>query len=128
MTSIMANNNLRFLNSILVLAAVLGLWRPVEAGAGEIKIAAASDLTFAFKDVAARFEKQTGNKVKLTYGSSGNFYSQIQNGAPFDLFFSADVEFPKKLEAVGLIEPGSIYEYAKRKTRHLGSRTDRNST
>ena len=112
MTSIMANNNLRFLNSILVLAAVLGLWRPVEAGAGDLKIAAASDLTFAFKDVTAQFEKQTGNTIKLAYGSSGNFFAQIQNGAPFDLFFSADVEYPKKLAAVGLIEPGSIYEYA----------------
>jgi molybdate transport system substrate-binding protein len=102
--------------------AVLGLlaflmslcsWFPAEAGAGEIKIAAAADLTFAFKDVVARFEKQTGNEVKLTYGSSGNFYSQIQNGAPFDLFFSADVSFPQKLEAAGLAEPGTIYEYAK---------------
>jgi len=108
----MANNNLRFLNSILILAALLGLWRPPAAGAGEIKIAAASDLTFAFKDVAAQFEKQTGNSIKLTYGSSGNFFAQIQNGAPFDLFFSADVEYPKKLAAAGLIEPGSIYEYA----------------
>jgi molybdate transport system substrate-binding protein len=88
-------------------------WFPAKAGAGEIKITAASDLTFAFKDVVARFEKQTGNKVKLTYGSSGNFYSQIQNGAPFDLFFSADVSFPQKLEAAGLAEPGTIYEYAR---------------
>jgi molybdate transport system substrate-binding protein len=108
----MANNNLRFLNAILILAALLGLWRPAEARAGEIKIAAASDLTFAFKDVAAQFEKQTGNSIKLAYGSSGNFFAQIKNGAPFDLFFSADVEYPKKLAAAGLIEPGSIYEYA----------------
>ena len=85
---------------------------PAEAGAAEIKIAAASDLTFAFKDVAARFQKQTGNTVKLTYGSSGNFFAQIQNGAPFDLFFSADVGYPEKLEAAGLTEPGTIYEYA----------------
>jgi molybdate transport system substrate-binding protein len=96
-----------------VFLACLCLWLPAQASAGEIKVAAASDLTFAFKDVVARFEKQTGNKAKLTYGSSGNFYSQIQNGAPFDLFFSADVSFPKKLEAAGLTVPGSIYEYAK---------------
>ena len=91
----------------------LSVWMPAPAAAGEIKIAAASDLTFAFKDVVAQFEKQTGNKVRLTYGSSGNFFSQIQNGAPFDLFFSADVSFQQKLEAAGLTEPGSIYEYAK---------------
>ena len=82
------------------------------ANAGELKVAAASDLTFAFKDVGARFEKQTGNSLKLTYGSSGNFFSQIQNGAPFDLFFSADVSYPQKLEAAGLTEPGTIYDYA----------------
>ena len=86
---------------------------PAQASAGEIKVAAASDLTFAFKSVVAGFEKQSGNTVRLTYGSSGNFYSQIQNGAPFDLFFSADVSFPQKLEAAGLAEPGTIYEYAK---------------
>lgn len=89
------------------------LWLPAQAGAGEIKVAAAADLTFAFTGVVAGFEKQSGNTVRLTYGSSGNFYSQIQNGAPFDLFFSADVSFPQKLEAAGLAEPGTIYEYAK---------------
>jgi len=103
----------RLAGAILVLAAFLCVWSPASAFAAELKIAAASDLTFAFKDVGARFEKQTGSKLKLTYGSSGNFFSQIQNGAPFDLFFSADVSFPKKLEAAGLTEPGTIYEYAK---------------
>jgi molybdate transport system substrate-binding protein len=93
--------------------ASLCLCLPSQAGAREIKVAAASDLTFAFKYVVARFEKQNGNSVLLTYGSSGNFFSQIQNGAPFDLFFSADVSFPQKLEAAGLTEPGSIYKYAK---------------
>jgi molybdate transport system substrate-binding protein len=102
------------LTLILALFAFLAcLCLPARASAGEIKIAAASDLTFAFKSVVARFEKQTGNEVKLTSGSSGNFYSQIQNGAPFDLFFSADVSFPRKLEAAGLAEPGTVYEYAK---------------
>ena len=103
----------RLAGAILVLAAFLCVWSPASAFAAELKIAAASDLTFAFKEVGARFEKQTGSKLKLTYGSSGNFFSQIQNGAPFDLFFSADVSFPKKLEAAGLTEPGTIYEYAK---------------
>src|ERR1700691_3607223 len=78
-----------------------------------ITVAAASDLQFAFQDVAARFENNSGKKVKLIFGSSGNFFTQIQNGAPFDLFFSADVSFPQKLEAAGLTEPGSIYKYAK---------------
>jgi molybdate transport system substrate-binding protein len=99
--------------ALLALLASLYFYLPASAAAAEIKVAAASDLTFAFKDVVAGFEQQTGNNVRLTYGSSGNFFSQIQNGAPFDLFFSADVNFPRKLEAAGLTEPGSLYEYAK---------------
>ena len=102
----------RVLRALFILATLLYMWQPAGAGAAEIKVAAAADLTFAFKDVADRFQKQTGNTIKLSYGSSGNFFAQIQNGAPFDLFFSADVGYPKKLEAAGLIEPGTIYEYA----------------
>lgn len=78
----------------------------------EIRVAAAADLKFAMQDVAAQFEKQTGTKVGITYGSSGNFFSQLQNGAPFDLFFSADIDYPKKLETVGIAEPGTLYKYA----------------
>ncbi|MGO9125862.1 MAG: molybdate ABC transporter substrate-binding protein [Terriglobales bacterium] len=80
--------------------------------AQEITVAAASDLQFAFQDVAARFEKASGKHVKLIFGSSGNFFAQIQNGAPFDLFFSADVDYARKLDAAGLAEPGTLYEYA----------------
>jgi molybdate transport system substrate-binding protein len=80
--------------------------------AQEITIAAAADLQFAFPDVAARFQKATGHKVNLVFGSSGNFFAQIQNGAPFDLFFSADVSYPQKLEAASLTEPGTFYPYA----------------
>ena len=81
--------------------------------AQEITVAAAADLQFAMQDVAARFQQQTGKSVKATYGSSGNFFQQIQNGAPFDMFFSANLDYPKKLEAAGLIEPGSYYQYAR---------------
>jgi molybdate transport system substrate-binding protein len=78
----------------------------------EIRIAAASDLKFAMEELSENFEKQTGTKVSVTYGSSGSFFSQMQNGAPFDLFFSADIEYPSRLEAAGLTEPGTLYEYA----------------
>jgi molybdate transport system substrate-binding protein len=78
----------------------------------EIRVAAAADLRFAMDEMAAEFEKQTGTSVLVTYGSSGNFFSQIQNGAPFDLFFSADIDYPGKLEAAGLAEPGTLYEFA----------------
>jgi len=95
-----------FLLSILLLTLTLS------ASAEEITVAAAADLQFALKDVSARFEKQTGNKVNLIFGSSGNFFSQIQNGAPFDVFFSADLDYPRKLEAAGQAEPHTLYQYA----------------
>jgi molybdate transport system substrate-binding protein len=84
----------------------------IPASAGEITIAAASDLNFAFKELVPAYEKATGNRVKLSFGSSGNFFSQIQHGAPFDLYFSADIAYPRKLEEAGLTVPGSLYPYA----------------
>ncbi len=63
--------------------------------------------------IAAQFEKDTGQKVTVTFGSSGNFYSQIQNGAPFDVFLSADIDYPRRLESAGLAERGSLVEYAR---------------
>jgi molybdate transport system substrate-binding protein len=78
----------------------------------EVRIAAAADLKFAMAELSEKFEKQSGTKVNVTYGSSGTFFSQMQNGAPFDLFFSADIAYPQKLEAAGLVEPGTLYEYA----------------
>jgi molybdate transport system substrate-binding protein len=80
--------------------------------AQEITVAAAADLQSVMQDVATRFQKETGKTVKLTYGSSGNFFQQLQNGAPFDMFFSANLDYPKKLEAAGLTEAGTFYQYA----------------
>ena len=80
--------------------------------AEEITIAAASDLNFAFREIATEYENTTGNHVRLTLGSSGNFFAQIQNGAPFDLYFSADIAYPRNLEEAGLTVPGSLYQYA----------------
>src|SRR6266581_8270479 len=77
-----------------------------------ITVAAAADLQSAMQDAAERFQKETGKDVQLIYGSSGNFFQQIQNGAPFDMFFSANLDYPKKLENAGLTAPGTFYEYA----------------
>jgi len=85
---------------------------PATAAGEELTIAAASDLNVAFKELVADYEKTTGHQVKLTLGSSGNFFSQIQNGAPFDLYFSADVRYPHKLVESGHAVPGSLYRYA----------------
>lgn len=82
------------------------------AAAQTLTIAAASDLQAALPEIGAQFEKDTGQKVTLTFGSSGNFFTQIQNGAPFDVFLSADIDYPRRLERAGLGERGSLYEYA----------------
>ncbi len=84
----------------------------VRAQGKEIHIAAAADLKFAMGELAEKFEKQSETRVNVTYGSSGNLFAQMQNEAPFDLFFSADIEYPRKLEAAGLAEPRTLYEYA----------------
>src|SRR5438445_5658373 len=96
----------------IALAGWLGGTWAVSAWAGEVSIAAASDLNFAFKEIVAGFEKKTGHTVKLSLGSSGNFFAQLSNGAPFDVFFSADIGYPKRLEQAGLAEPGTLYMYA----------------
>ena len=98
--------------ALLALVVVVLMSPTGSASAEEITIAAASDLNFAFKELVTAYEKSTGHHVKLTLGSSGNFFSQIQNGAPFDLYFSADIGYPRKLEEAGLAVPGSLYPYA----------------
>jgi molybdate transport system substrate-binding protein len=98
--------------AVLVLSSVL-LSVPVRAQ--DLTIAAAADLRSTLDEIAARFQADAGAHIKLIYGSSGNFYQQIQNGAPFDLFLSANAEYPKKLESAGLALPGSYYEYARGK-------------
>jgi len=82
------------------------------AEAQTLRVAAASDLQFAMNDLADRYEKASGMKLAVSYGSSGNFRTQIENGAPFDLFFSADVQYPKLLISTGLADPASLYVYA----------------
>jgi molybdate transport system substrate-binding protein len=98
----------------LVFCAMIAFGRPAFPQ-DQLTVAAAADLQSVLKEVATRFEKQTGSKVELSFGSSGTFFAQIQNGAPYDVFFSADMDYPKKLEAAGLAEPGSLYQYGKGK-------------
>lgn len=77
-----------------------------------VQVAAAADLQFAMPDLVEQFRKKNIAQLQVTYGSSGNFFSQLQNGAPFDVFFSADLEYAKKLDGAGLAEPGTLCEYA----------------
>jgi molybdate transport system substrate-binding protein len=92
-------------------ALALGLFS-FTASADEIKVAVASNFTTTMNDIAAAFEASTGHKLSLSYGSSGKFYAQIKNGAPFEIFFSADVEKPLQLEKDGLTVADTRFTYA----------------
>ncbi len=79
----------------------------------KVSVAAASDLKFALDDIAADFERTHPDiSVQITYGSSGNFFAQLSNRAPFDIYFSADVEYPRKLIENGHAEKESAFLYA----------------
>ncbi|HTD22356.1 MAG TPA: molybdate ABC transporter substrate-binding protein [Terriglobales bacterium] len=82
------------------------------ASAQELHVAAAADLNFALPEIAKAFEAQTGTKVLISFGSSGNFFAQIQSGAPFDVFCSADMGYPQKLAAAGQALPETLRQYA----------------
>src|SRR5262245_958909 len=86
---------------------------PPAAGSREVRVAAASDLKFALADIAAAFAQVHPDvAVKVTYGSSGNFYTQLSSEAPFDLFLSADLEYPRKLVEQGRAVEGTDFRYA----------------
>ena len=80
--------------------------------AGETRVAVATNFLSAFKVIAEGFQRVTGHQVLVSSGSSGKLYVQIQNGAPFDLFFSADAQRPELLEQEGLAVSGSRFTYA----------------
>lgn len=79
--------------------------------AHQVRVAAAADLRFALNEVARRFEQDHDINVMTSYGSSGSFYAQLLNQAPFDMFLSADVEYPRQLAARGLTVEHSEFQY-----------------
>lgn len=99
---------------LVLLAPVFFLlsYTSLAAQGREIRVAAAADLNLAMTELSSQFERQAGIKVNVSNGSSGTFFAQIQSGAPFDLFFSADMEYPRKLAAAGFAEPATLQEYA----------------
>ena len=82
------------------------------AHATEVQIAVAANFTAPIKDIAAEFEKDTGHKVVAAFGPTGGLYTQIRNGAPFEVFFSADDTTPARLDAEGEAVAGSRFTYA----------------
>ncbi|MDF1484107.1 molybdate ABC transporter substrate-binding protein [Ramlibacter sp. H39-3-26] len=82
------------------------------AQAGEVQVAVAANFTAPIKEIAAQFEQDTGHKVVAAFGPTGGFYTQIRNGAPFDVFLAADDTTPEKLDKEGATVPGSRFTYA----------------
>ncbi len=91
----------------------LGLFLAVNnALADEISIAVAANFTDATRDIVPLFEKATGHTVKVSFGSTGKLYAQIEHGAPFEVFLAADSKRPEKAEMAGLAVEGSRFTYA----------------
>jgi molybdate transport system substrate-binding protein len=105
----------RLLIATVLLASSFGVCAGVSAdakGSKEITVAAAADLSAALKEIADNYEKQTGIQVKLSFAASGALTQQIQNGGPFDAFFSADMDYPRQLIASGDADGETLYRYA----------------
>lgn len=101
--------NVRFALSALALVLAGGAGA---AQAGQVQVAVAANFTAPVQAIAASFEKDTGDKVIASFGATGQFYAQINNGAPFEVFLAADDTTPAKLEAQKQIVPGSRFTYA----------------
>jgi molybdate transport system substrate-binding protein len=103
---------------------MLGAWLAVAVAAvacgkttvnearGRVRVAAAADLNVALGELIARFGESHDVDVEVSYGSSGMFYAQLLNQAPFDLFLSADLQYPNQLVARGLTLPSTEFTYA----------------
>jgi len=104
------------ITTLLLLATLFGALLsslPATAAEGTITVGAASSLGYALKEVAGEFEAAGGARVRLSLGSSGALATQIENGAPFDLFLAADKTYVMQLEEAGFIERGSVLLFAK---------------
>ena len=96
--------------NLVCLAAFLGLIIQVQAA--EVSVAVAANFTAPMRKIAQTFEQETGHQAILSFGSTGNFYAQIRNGAPFQILLAADDETPIKIEKEGLGVAGSRFTYA----------------
>jgi molybdate transport system substrate-binding protein len=77
----------------------------------ELLVAAAADLSSALTEVSDNYQKQSGVEMKLSFAGSGTLTQQIQSGAPFDIFFSADMDYPRQLIAAGDADGATLYQY-----------------
>jgi len=94
------------------LLALLLLFTATFAAAQEITVAAAADMSSVLPQIVAAYTEKTGQSVKLSFGASGSLTNQIENGAPFDIFFSADEQYPQQLIKEELALKETLYRYA----------------
>lgn len=97
---------------LMVVGFIALLLSAREAAGASLGIAAASDLQPVLPELVKAFEAESGHSVRITFGSSGTFHAQIANGAPFDLFLSADVDYPRTLARDGKADATSLRTYA----------------
>lgn len=93
-------------------AVAMALALPASAQAAEVNVAVAANFTAPMKVIAAEFARDTGHQANTAFGSSGKFYAQIRNGAPFQMLLSADDETPARLVREGLADPASRFTYS----------------
>ncbi len=98
--------------SLACTSLIIGVFFSTPLQADEVRIAVASNFSHAIKALSKTFEAQAQHKIILSYGATGRHYSQIINGAPFDIFLAADAKRPELLEKKGVIIPGSRFTYA----------------
>ena len=96
----------------MVTGIVLLLFAASEAAAGEAQVAVAANFSGSAKKISEQFERASGHRLLLSTGSTGKFYAQVKNGAPFDVFLSADDETPQRMEREGLAVAGTRFTYA----------------
>lgn len=108
-------NNFVCFSGIIIFVVTSFLWVDASArGKDTILVAAASNLQFAMDDIIRLFEKKNpAIKVEIVYGSSGNFFNQIMNGAPFDLYCSADIKYPEELKKRGFGKKVTVYAFGR---------------
>ena len=103
---------MRICLSHLAVTALAGLITLNSAWADEVQVAVAANFTAPIQAIAKDFEKDTGHKLVAAYGATGQFYAQIKNGAPFEVFLAADDSTPAKLEQEKEAVAGSRFTYA----------------
>lgn len=94
------------------LLSLIVVFLATPALAGEVRVAVASNFAGVMEPLADAFTEHTGHQLRLSYGSTGNHYAQIRQGAPFDVFLAADETRPRRLEAEGVGVPGTRFTYA----------------